>query len=411
MSKLKPIGSEKLQGDEKLKRIMEIARYKEVTPNSINETTKTDYSITLVDGYTYEIAKEKTGYVIKKRLDEGVSEYVESMKNRKHYSSYSAAFKRLNLMAGEINRLHESSEGISLFGEQKKFVLKSPSPSPESVEAPTEDEVTPPAPEAPSEPMDTEVPDMASNEELPLPPDEDGMDTEEMDMPEMGDEDMGEEPADAEEVSFKSIQKLTGKLAQKLRDFSSGNEMSSKDAKYVINSILSALNLNELDEEDKEEIISRFDETESNYDDMEMSGSDENSEEDFNIDMEVDTEEQPSEDETEMKESDYVGSVIDSIFSESKVDSLLKKYFSVNENEKKFIVEKKEEKKKFLKEKVRDSKKEIVRLSESTKQTETALEIIKNFPGVNFVGKTNKGNLVFENKNKQLKVNRSGNIL
>jgi len=409
MSKLKPIGSEKLQGDEKLKRIMEIARYKEVSPNSINETTKTDYSITLVDGYTYEIAKEKIGYVIKKRLDEGVSEYVEPMKNRKHYSSYSAAFKRLNLMAGEVNRLHESSEGISLFGEQKKFVLKTPTPAPEETEAPTEDEVTPPAPEAPSEPMDTEVPDMASDEELPLPPSEDGMDTEEMDMPEMGDKDMGEEPADAEEVSFKSIQKLTGKLAQKLRDFSSDNEMSSKDAKYVINSILSALNLNELDEEDKEEIISRFDEVESNYDDMEMSGSDENSEEDFNLDIEVDTEEQSSED--EMKESDYVGSVIDSIFSESKVDSLLQKYFSVNENEKKFIVEKKEEKKKVLKEKVRDSKKEIVRLSESTRQTETALEIIKNFPGVNFVGKTNKGNLVFENKNKQLKVNRSGNIL
>jgi hypothetical protein len=409
MSKLKPIGSEKLQGDEKLKRIMEIARYKEVSPNSINETTKTDYSITLVDGYTYEIAKEKIGYVIKKRLDEGVSEYVEPMKNRKHYSSYSAAFKRLNLMAGEVNRLHESSEGISLFGEQKKFVLKTPTPAPEETEAPTEDEVTPPAPEAPSEPMDTEVPDMASDEELPLPPAEDGMDTEEMDMPEMGDKDMGEEPADAEEVSFKSIQKLTGKLAQKLRDFSSDNEMSSKDAKYVINSILSALNLNELDEEDKEEIISRFDEVESNYDDMEMSGSDENSEEDFNLDIEVDTEEQSSED--EMKESDYVGSVIDSIFSESKVDSLLQKYFSVNENEKKFIVEKKEEKKKVLKEKVRDSKKEIVRLSESTRQTETALEIIKNFPGVNFVGKTNKGNLVFENKNKQLKVNRSGNIL
>jgi hypothetical protein len=388
---------------------MEIARYKEVSPNSINETTKTDYSITLVDGYTYEIAKEKIGYVIKKRLDEGVSEYVEPMKNRKHYSSYSAAFKRLNLMAGEVNRLHESSEGISLFGEQKKFVLKTPTPAPEETEAPTEDEVTPPAPEAPSEPMDTEVPDMASDEELPLPPAEDGMDTEEMDMPEMGDKDMGEEPADAEEVSFKSIQKLTGKLAQKLRDFSSDNEMSSKDAKYVINSILSALNLNELDEEDKEEIISRFDETESNYDDMEMSGSDENSEEDFNLDIEVDTEEQSSED--EMKESDYVGSVIDSIFSESKVDSLLQKYFSVNENEKKFIVEKKEEKKKVLKEKVRDSKKEIVRLSESTRQTETALEIIKNFPGVNFVGKTNKGNLVFENKNKQLKVNRSGNIL
>ena len=40
MSKLKPIGSEKLQGDDKLKRIMEIARYNEVMPSSINENTK-----------------------------------------------------------------------------------------------------------------------------------------------------------------------------------------------------------------------------------------------------------------------------------------------------------------------------------------------------------------------------------
>jgi len=37
MSKLKPIGSEKLQGIEKLQRIMEIARYKETIPNSINK--------------------------------------------------------------------------------------------------------------------------------------------------------------------------------------------------------------------------------------------------------------------------------------------------------------------------------------------------------------------------------------
>ena len=36
---------------------------------------------------------------------------------------------------------------------------------------------------------------------------------------------------------------------------------------------------------------------------------------------------------------------------------------------------------------------------------------MKNFPEINFVGKTNKGNLVFENKNQQLKVTPNGQIL
>ena len=40
-----------------------------------------------------------------------------------------------------------------------------------------------------------------------------------------------------------------------------------------------------------------------------------------------------------------------------------------------------------------------------------AKKIVNNFPYITFVGKTNKGNLVFENKNKQLKVSPKGNIL
>jgi hypothetical protein len=61
-------------------------------------------------------------------------------------------------------------------------------------------------------------------------------------------------------VTLKTIQKLTGKLAQKLRVFSSDeeNKMTSNDTKYVINSVLSALDLNSLEEEDKEEIMSKF---------------------------------------------------------------------------------------------------------------------------------------------------------
>ena len=53
MSGIKPIGSEKLQGMDKIKRIMEIARFNENIPNSINETAKSEYKIDLADGNTY----------------------------------------------------------------------------------------------------------------------------------------------------------------------------------------------------------------------------------------------------------------------------------------------------------------------------------------------------------------------
>ncbi len=107
MADLKPIGSEKLQGQEKLARIMEIARYKEITPNNINETSRSEYQINLVDGNRYEIVKEKLGYIIKKTISESQTEYIEPMKNRKYYQSYSQALKRLNLLTKEVNRLNE----------------------------------------------------------------------------------------------------------------------------------------------------------------------------------------------------------------------------------------------------------------------------------------------------------------
>ena len=76
MGKLKPIGSEKLEGLEKIQRIMEIARYKENIPNPINEVNSNNYNIKLVDGNTYHIEKEKNGYVIKKTVNESQNDYV-----------------------------------------------------------------------------------------------------------------------------------------------------------------------------------------------------------------------------------------------------------------------------------------------------------------------------------------------
>ena len=76
-----------------------------------------------------QIVKEKLGYIIKKTISESETDYIEPMKNRKYYNSYSQAFKKINLMAKEFNALYENEEGTSLFGEQKKYVLKTPKPA------------------------------------------------------------------------------------------------------------------------------------------------------------------------------------------------------------------------------------------------------------------------------------------
>lgn len=121
MAGLKPIGSEKLEGMDKLRRIMQIARYNENIPQNVNETTKSEYSIELSDGNTYEIVKERMGYIIKQTINES-SNYINPIEDRKYYSSYSQALKRLNLMAKEINTLVENEEETPLIGEQKKKV-------------------------------------------------------------------------------------------------------------------------------------------------------------------------------------------------------------------------------------------------------------------------------------------------
>lgn len=272
MGGLKPIGSEKLQGMDKIKRIIEISKYNEHLPNPVNETESKEFGRTLADGNRYEIVKERQGYIIKNQISEGVAEYIEPMKNRKYYSSYSQALKRLNLMAKELNALHENKEGVSLFGEEKKYFLKKGVSEKFDSGMYHEEELDEqqPAPTSPAPAAPVASPSPAPEEPVAEPE----MDLEEpMDEPEM---DL-EEPKDEEEVTFKSIQKLTGKLAQKIRDFESkagedDESMSGNDVKYVINSILSALDLSTLDEDDIEEIISRFEGEEEGMEEPDMEG-------------------------------------------------------------------------------------------------------------------------------------------
>jgi hypothetical protein len=502
MADLRPIGSEKLQGQDKINRILEIARYKETTPSSINETSRVEFGKTLADGVQYEIIKEKLGYIIKKRIDESL-DYIEPMKNRKYYKSYSQALKRMNLLAGELNRLNENEDEVSMFTlkEQKKFTLKLP-----KQEVPTPEPAPAPEPEsAPADGMDMDM-DLSMDTEA-------GDETMDMEMdtetPEMGAE---------EEVDFRVVQKLTGKLGQKIRTMNDSVGMTSEDIKYVLNSVLSALDLEKLDDEDKEDIMAKLEEVETDYEsdemDLDMTGDDE-------MDMDLDmTSDEPVEGEmgeqddmylgigdhgfydqsdnrmkdfdfdydeeeyddfnefiskypkqrwfqtdggedlpfdmrpapkfwdlykekfggpfklrkrrkSEMGEGDLrdkydgrnskvigvysniknqrneemseeekahtsISKIMDSIFSESKVDKVLEKYFVVSESEKK-------QPKKYSN--------KFENLSESVEQKLAAEFVMSENSEIKFLGKTNKGNLVFEHKGEQIKISTKGEVL
>jgi hypothetical protein len=486
MGGLKPIGSEKLDGMDKIRRIMEIARYKENIPTPINEDKSSEYKLSLSDGNTYEIIKERQGYIIKQTISESVSDYIAPMKNRRYYSSYSQALKKMNLMAREFNQLHGNESGTSLFEQEDekkkdtKYVISTskkpvttttttvaappvaappvaappvaapttpqpmeeqgdptlnpllapqpgPAPAPDPNAAPAPDPAAAPAPDP-----------AAAPEEAPVP--EEGMEPEEA-------------PATEEEVTFKIIQKLTGKLAQKIRTYSGQEEMSSNDTKYVINSILSALDLTTLEEDDVEDIISRLEGEEEEIDGEEegLEGEEMDTEGE-GMEGEV-TEPQP---EAEMGEeydnfgeafNDYLGAAYTSkmsdnlmnefddeeyneyeneyprhgsrekfrryddeetfedLFTESKVDKIISNYFSVDKNEKLIKEQKQKQTLKKLNEK------EVYKLSESIKQERSSLKFMEENPKAILVGSTVKKNLVFKEGIKEFRITPNGQVI
>ena len=531
MSGLKPIGSEKLQGMDKLQRIMEIARFNENIPQRVNETAKSEYNITLADGNTYEIVRERQGYIIKSYISESITDYIEPMRERKYFSSYSQALKRLNLMAKELNTLHENEEEISLLGEQKKkFILKQnkkkgttppavDSPSP----APTLPEITPPAEGGPvgeipppdlggtegdipppvdadmgsdmPSPVDADMGgDMPSpvdadmGGDMPPPVDADMGGDMGGDMPPPVDADMGGDmggdmppPSDEDEggemgkpknkgiSDFKRIQILVGKLSQKIRSYEESEDLSAKDIKYIINSILSAINVEVLDEDDIEQIISKLEGTEDENEGGDFEEED-STEDDTSVDQGVEVP-APTPPEGEMGEeyntygeafNDYLGSAyskamsddleedydLDNVdetfqsyskkykdndsnyfspsdslngpysdetesdmdirrklrqrpsnsfyhmnhgtYNESKIDKILSGYFSINENE---------------------VHQKFAKHASTRFQIEKVKEFLIENPQALFMGKSTKGNLIFKNKNKEIKITKSGIIL
>jgi len=446
MADLKPLGSEKLQGMEKIQRILEIARFNESTPSRINETSKNEYSLQLADGNEYQIVREKTGYIIKQTISESEVDYIAPMRERKYYDSYSQALKRLNLMAKEMNELYGNDEGTSLFSEQKRFTLKTPK-SEKKNSNPTDEVENVPLPPAPPAAPSGDVPP-------PPPAPTDDMGTDDMGTDDMGTDDMemgdmeGNEEND-EIVTFKTIQKLTGKLGQKLRTLNSSEDdeesMSSKDIKYVINSILSALDLEKLDEDDMEDILNKLEGAEEEFNPEEKFGNDdeENDEDNFGEELPNTDDEEPigfgemseenawaelgndiaqttalkatgarfGSDGGEMSEdSKHLNNIATSMF-ESKIEDTLMKYFNITESEKKFNKTINEERKVKTKITLSELNGEIKRLSESVQQEVSAKKFLKENVNAKLVGKTNKKNLVFELGYKQYKISPKGSLI
>jgi len=492
MGGIKPIGSEKLQGIDKIRRMIEISRYNENFPQSVNETKSTEYSISLADGNLYKIEKERQGYIIKMSINESDSDYIDPMKGRKYYSSYSQALKRLNLMVREINVLHENEEGISLIGEQKKkFILKTkkksqptdlgtPPPPDLGVPPPPADLGVPPPPADLGTPppldMGAPPPDMGGDMGAP-PPDMGGdMGAPPPDMggdmgappPDMGGDmgappldmggDMGTPPPDMEgeelddekpkekKVSeIKRIQILVGKLAQKIRSYEEESDLSNKEVKYIINSILSAIDVDVLDEDDIEQIIGKLegvdDEGEEEEDD---SFGDEDTETPPEVMPEPPQEPEMAEGYDNIGDAyqDFMGGAYTSsaseqledydpedyhlkrrnrriynptperfthgTFAESSADKVLSKYFIISEDEKnQYELDRERRSNKVY----QNNKQNIIRLSESTHQLDSALEYIKENPRVKLIGLSTKGNLIFKEGINEVKVTKFGKLI
>jgi rRNA maturation endonuclease Nob1 len=310
-----------------------------------------------------------------------------------------------------LNRLNENEEGTSMFGEQKRFTLKTPKPAP--VAPADEVPMAPPAvpsPELPPSPVDAGM-DMGAEGNVDI-----DMDAEEMG-PE-GDVDMDvdmdvESPEGNEEkVTFKTIQKLTGKLTQKIRTLDNEEGMTSENVKYVINMVLSSLDLKNLSEEDKDDIMSKFDEAEEREEGGDDMGgedfTDDTEVEDIQADMDIPVESEMYEDE----EEDYGnGAILDNIFGESKVDKVISKYFEVSKKE---ILESREKVAKKKIKQISENRKQmgaVIKLTETIEQELASKKFLSENASAKIVGITNRKNLVFENKGKQVRISPEGQIL
>ncbi|MBT6402781.1 hypothetical protein HOK09_04980, partial [Candidatus Woesearchaeota archaeon] len=194
------------------------------------------------------------------------------------YHSYAEALKHLNMKFDMLNESYGIEDGTNLFESDGEEVFeanasglvkiketKVEDPNAEEVEEPDGKELLD------EEPEDVEEQKKVIKVDTPAPPAieepiEDEVEVDEFSMEDegedpFGDEEGGEDMGDEEgmeedgDETTKKIQKYTGKIGQLLRD---KDEPDAELDKYVINSIISAIDWDEVPDEDVEDIISKI---------------------------------------------------------------------------------------------------------------------------------------------------------
>ena len=305
----KNINPKTLKGQDKLNRMLDLMG----RMNTLNESTSLS-ELELIkkgpNGIVYGIIRENHDYFIKTSnkthgtLMAEDFKYIGGLQNKydERYKSYAEALKHLNMKFDMLNESYGidnntnlfESDGVAFGGgvgfgfvmeededeegkeqiisdsdddlEEQKKVLKVDAPKAETPEAPVEDEVE----------DEVEIDDSGDAADVDFG-DEGETDDEEVDV------DLDAEEGDD---NTKKIQKYTGKIGQMLRDM---DEVDSDLEKYVINSIISAMHLDEMDEGDKEDIIAKLEGEEEEGDEFDTEGGEEE------VDVDLDSEEETTE--------------------------------------------------------------------------------------------------------------------
>ena len=105
------------------------------------------------------------------------------------------------------------------------------------------------------------------------------------------------------------------------------------------------------------------------------------------------------------------GAIMDSIFKESKVDKVISKYFEVTKQEIRESADKKAQKQIKIKSDVKKKMGSVIKLTETIEQELAAKKFLEKNSNYNFIGITNKKNLVFENNGRQKRISTEGIVI
>ena len=169
-----------------------------------------------------------------------------------------------------------------------------------------------------------------------------------------------------------------------------------------------------LDDDDREEIVDKIEGFDDEYGtegegELDLSGEDMGDMGDMGPEIEPEIEPEMGVGTEEPKEG--YQNVMDSIFSESKIDKLLSNYFNIKTEEKPIIEHR--TKMNYLGKKIQkiEQKKDLVNFSVTTAQEQKALSLFEGYANTKFIGRTNKQNLVLIVNGKEVKVTPNGRTI